>query len=445
MSRIKENEFKKERRKIALSKKVSHTEEMEFARKNIKISLLVLASITVVFIGGWYVGLRAQSKHSLFYNNLLHPFFTKDQMQEKIGKLHNDEIYRFKQNEVQLDGMSEPVVLDFAFDPAIQASAEDLLAQYKPDLGAMVAMDASTGRILAMVGENRAFEIEGHPAISNSYPSASVFKVITAAAAIENKKADSSSMISYSGRNHTLYKSQVLKERVTGWKRMCSLKEAFAKSINTVFGRLGVFSLGKEPLRSCSNKFVFNEAIPSEFPVALSKSADPENEFELAEMASGYTQHNLMTPIHGALIAAAVANDGVMMEPYFLNAAYLKSGRTIYRAEPSILSKAMSVETAKEIKTLMRETVASGTSKKSFKGFSRGKFSYLDVGGKTGSLTDQARGGKIDWFVGFAQAHGRKIAISVMTMHKKYWTVKSSYLARKAIETAFATKAVAVK
>ena len=226
---------------------------------------------------------------------------------------------------------------------------------------------------------------------------------------------------------------------------MCSLKEAFSKSINTVFGRLGVFSLGKEPLRTCSNRFVFNEMIPAEFPISLSKSADPENDFALAEMASGYTQQNIMTPLHGALIAAAVANDGVMMEPYFLNAAYLKSGRTIYRAEPSILSKAMSVETSNEIKSMMRETVLTGTSRKSFHGFSKGKFSYLDVGGKTGSLTDKNLGGKVDWFVGFAQAHGRKIAISVMTMNKKYWTVKSSFLARKTIETAFANKAVAVK
>ena len=396
-------------------------------------------------MGGWYFGLRTQSKHSLFHNNFLHPFLSKEQLQEKIGRLHNDDVYRFKQNEVQLDGVSEPVVLDFAFDPAIQSTAEDLLAQYKPDLGAVVAMDASTGRILAMVGENRAFVMEGHPAISNSYPSASVFKVITAAAAIEGKKAGASSMISYSGRNHTLYKYQVLKERVTGWKRMCSLKEAFSKSINTVFGRLGVFSLGKEPLRTCSNRFVFNEMIPAEFPISLSKSADPENDFALAEMASGYTQQNIMTPLHGALIAAAVANDGVMMEPYFLNAAYLKSGRTIYRAEPSILSKAMSVETSNEIKSMMRETVLTGTSRKSFHGFSKGKFSYLDVGGKTGSLTDKNLGGKVDWFVGFAQAHGRKIAISVMTMNKKYWTVKSSFLARKTIETAFANKAVAVK
>jgi cell division protein FtsI/penicillin-binding protein 2 len=130
------------------------------------------------------------------------------------------------------------------------------------------------------------------------------------------------------------------------------------------------------------------------------------------------------------------------MQPYFLNGAYLKSGKTLYRAEPAIQSRTITAETATELKTLMRETVVSGTSRKAFHGFFRGKFSELDVGGKTGHLTDKNLGGRIDWFVGFAQAHGRKIAVSVLTMHKKYWTVKSSYLARKTIETAFAQKKV---
>ena len=251
-------------------------------------------------------------------------------------------------------------------------------------------------------------------------------------------------MIPYSGKDHTLYKSQ-MREKVGGWRRISSLKTAFAKSINTVFGRLGVFSVGKEPLKSFSSKFGYDEAIPGEFPILTSHSANPEDEFQLAEMASGYTQHNVMTPIHGAMIAAAVANDGVMMQPYFLNSAYLKSGKTIYRSEPAVFSKVMTPETAAELRTLMKETVSSGTSRKVFRGFFKGRFSDMEVGGKTGHLTDQKLNGGIDWFVGFAQNHGRKIAISVLTMHKKYWTVKSAYLARRTIETAFTDKKVVAR
>jgi peptidoglycan glycosyltransferase len=420
---------------------------MHLSHHRLKIGFILTSLLLIVFVGGWYIGIRATSKYSPFHTEFLNPYLTKDKLQEKIAKLPNsDDVYHYRTSEVNLEGYNEPVVLDYALDPAIQTTAEDLLDHYKPDLGALVAIDASTGRILAMVGENRAFEIEGHPALKMSYPSASVFKVITATAAFENNKGiDPNTVMAYSGKNHTLYKYQDLKERLTGWKRSCSLKEAFAKSINTVFGRLGVFTLGKDPLKSCSTRYAFDEAIPSEFPVAMSHSANPENDFELAEMASGYTQHNVMTPVHGALIAAAIANDGVMMEPYFLNAAYLKSGKPVYRSEPAVFAKVMTKDTADELKKLMRETVVSGTGRKSFHGFFKGQFSELDVGGKTGSLTDQTLHGKIDWFVGFAQSHGRKIAISVMTMHKKYWVVKSSYLARKTIESAFSVKKVASK
>jgi peptidoglycan glycosyltransferase len=421
--------------------------------KNSTRSALLLRGTTFLLItsgvvlGGWIFGDKTKVHEvlSFAHSPFVKPLLTKTELRDKMALLHNNNIYSFKQNEITLDGYDEPVILDYAYDPAIQSIAEDLLARYKPDLGVMVAMDAQTGRILAMAGENHAFDLGGlDPALASTFPSASVFKVVTAAAAIEERKANPYTMIPYSGKDHTLYKSQ-MKEKVGGWRRISSLKSAFAKSINTVFGRLGVFTVGREPLKTFSSKFGFGEAIPSEFPILTSQSANPEDEFELAQMASGYTQHNVMSPIHGAMIAAAVANNGVMMQPYFLNSAYLKSGKEIYHSQPAIMSMVMSPETSDEVRMLMRETVLSGTSRKVFHGFFKGKFSDMEVGGKTGHLTDQKLKGRIDWFVGFAQNHGRKIAISVLTMHKKYWTVKSAYLARRAIETAFNEKQVVAR
>jgi cell division protein FtsI/penicillin-binding protein 2 len=400
--------------------------------------VIFLGLTTLAFVGVWIYSLKYNSKP------FTEPLLTKIQLRDKIEKLKNPNIYSFKQNEVTLEGFQENVIFDYTFDPGIQSTAEDLLAQYKPDLGVIVVMDATTGQILSMAGENRGFEVEDESLGSRTFPSASVFKVVTAAAAIEEQKANPYTLIPYSGRDHTLYKSQ-LKDHVGGWRRISSLKDAFAKSINTVFGRIGVFSVGKEPLKTFSSKFGYDESIPAEFPISMSHSANPEDSFELAEMASGYTQNNVMSPIHGAMIAAAVANDGVMMQPYFMNAAYLKSGKAIYHATPAVFSKVMTPETASEMRTMMKETVTAGTSRKVFRGFFKGKFSDLEVGGKTGHLTDRKLNGGIDWFVGFAQSHGRKIAVSVLTMHKKYWTVKSAYLARRAFETAFAPRKVVVR
>jgi peptidoglycan glycosyltransferase len=406
--------------------------------------IFFLFGLMTVFVLGLISGLRGNIKPSNEYIGFLSPYLAKKALQLKLSQCDLKEICNFKKNELNLPDYDEPVILDFALDPSIQSVSEDLLERYKPDLGLMVTMDASTGRILSMASKNSAFpQLPGNPVLDVTYPSASVFKVITAAAALEKDKSPNS-LIPYAGRNHTLYKSQ-LKEKVTGWKRITTLKEAFAKSINTVFGRIGIFSLGKDQMKDLSRRFWFNEAIPSELPLVTSKSANPESDYELAEMASGFTQENTMSAIHGAMISAAIANDGQMMEPYFLNAAYLKSGKTIYRSEPQILSSVISSETAHELRQLMRETVTKGTSRKSFRGFFRGPFRELDVGGKTGSLTDDHLKGKVDWFIGFAQSHGRKISVSVLTVNKKYWTVKSSYLARRVIETAFAEKKTAMK
>ena len=331
------------------------------------------ALLALVFVIGWSLGIRGGINPSNEYVGFLSPFLAKQALQAKLSRCDLKEVCAFKKNEVSIPDYDEPVVLDFAFDPSLQSVSEELLDRYKPDLGLMVAMDASTGRILSMASKNTGFpELSNNPILEVTYPAASVFKVITAAAALEKDKSPNS-VIQYAGRNHTLYKSQ-LKEKVTGWRRLTTLKEAFAKSINTVFGRIGVFSLGKEQMQDLSRRFWFNEAIPSEFPVAVSKSANPESDYELAEMASGFTQDNTMSAIHGAMIGAAIANDGQMMEPYFLNAAYLKSGKTIYRSEPQVLSKVISPETAFELRQLMKETVTRGTSKKSFRGFFKGAF-----------------------------------------------------------------------
>ena len=339
---------------------------------------IFLALTLIAFMGVWIYTVKFP-RHPF-----TEPLLTKIQLRDKVEKLKKMPMfYAFKQNEVTLEGFQENVILDYTFDPALQSTAEDLLSQYKPDLGVIVLMDATTGQILAMAGENRGFEVEDDSLGSRTFPSASVFKVVTAAAAIEEQKANPYTLIPYSGRDHTLYKSQ-LKDRVGGWRRISSLKDAFAKSINTVFGRIGVFSVGKEPLKTFSSKYGFDEAIPSEFPISMSHSANPEDSFELAEMASGYTQNNVMSPIHGAMIAAAVANDGVMMQPYFLNGAYLKSGKAIYKSQPAVFSKVMTPETSAEMRTMMKETITAGTSRKVFRGFFKGKFSDLEVGGKNG-------------------------------------------------------------
>jgi cell division protein FtsI/penicillin-binding protein 2 len=261
--------------------------------------------------------------------------------------------------------------------------------------------------------------------------------VITAAAAIGRGKLSPESIISFNGMNHTLYRKNVFDPRVTRWTRFMTVREAFAKSVNTVFARIGALFIGPGDLRQTAESFGFNRKIASDLPTEISHAAITEDKWQIAEAASGYTQENTMSPLQGALIAAAVVNDGTMMEPYIVDAVLTDTGNSIYSARPQVAGVPMSSATAGQIRRLMQETVAHGTARGAFKRFFHNG-QEVEVGGKTGSLTGTSPEGKYDWFVGYAKNGTQRIAFAALTINKKFWKVKSAYLARRAIESYFA-------
>jgi peptidoglycan glycosyltransferase len=430
---------------------------MDFSRFGNKKAVLAVAGVAAVGLGAW-----AFRSHSP--GESLSPFstaatkqkstVTREALAEALGD--GNSFLKFP-SEVSIP-MGEPVattvtpplapvdsrehlraIVQYTFDAKLQESMETLFRQYSPDYGAFVAMDAVTGRVLAMVSYSRDPKVTDNLALRATFPSASVFKLVTAAAAIQERKYNPETSIQFNGANHTLYKGNILKTVVNRWSRHMSLKEAFAKSVNTVFGRIGAYTVGPEKLRQYAARFGFNRAIASDLPVHQGQApiAHDADAWDLAQTASGYTRDNTMSPLQGALMAASVVNGGVMMQPYVVQAVFTPDGSSVYTAEPTVANVAVEPATAAEIRDLMQETVERGTSRKAFHGFAKGKFRDVEVGGKTGSLTGLDPRGKYDWFVGYAQGGGHKIAIASLTIHQKLWRVKSSYVARKAIETYF--------
>lgn len=366
------------------------------------------------------------------------PSLTKDKISEILGQ-SGSSISFPKELDLNLGGAS-PIhtKVNYTIDLQLQKVMENLFDSYSPDYGAFVAMDAKTGSILSMVSYSRENKPLGNLALRATFPSASVFKVVTATAAIEGHKVSSQTVIPFNGRNHTLYRSQILKSNITRWTRFITLREAFGRSINSVFGKIGAFTVGPESLREYADRFGFNRKISADLPVQTGHAWIPEDAWGLAESASGYTRDNTMSPLQGALIAASVANRGIMMEPYVVQSiAQTSDGASLYSASPKIAAITMGPTTAGEIRTLMKETVLRGTSRHAFRGFFRKGKSLLDVGGKTGSLTGLDPRGKYDWFVGYADSGLRRIAFAALTIHEKKWRVKSAYLVRRAIESYF--------
>lgn len=348
-----------------------------------------------------------------------------------------------------VDGNKLKTVFSYSIDSKLQLFIEEQFKQYRPDYGAFVAVDATTGRVLAMasyINDNQAKPAAGLPmnlALRATFPSASVFKMVTAAAAIGEKKYTPDTTIPFEGRMHTLYKSHIFRTRENRWTHHISLRDAFAKSVNTVFGKLGAFTVGPDVLRNYADRFMFNRPFAADFPIQSGHISITNDPWELAEAASGYTRETTMSPLQGAMMAASIVNQGVMMQPFVIQSVHTGDGTRIYLSSPETASISVDARTATGIRELMRETVRKGTSRKSFRGFFRGNFSDLDVGGKTGSLTGMDPPGKYDWFVGFADdGHKHKIAISALTIHQKQWRVKSSYLARRAIERYFSDAAI---
>lgn len=335
----------------------------------------------------------------------------------------------------------------YTIEPELQDCMQKQFNAFKPDYGAVVAIDPKTGAILSLLSYTKKEKQLGNLALKASFPAASIFKIVTAAAALDKKKATSETVIAFTGSDHTLYRQNLKEPKNQRWVRKIRLREAFARSINTVFGKLGIYTVPKEDLNHYAERFQFNQNIPVDLPVEPGTFGFfGEDPLSIAEVASGFNRNVLMSPLQGALMAGTIANEGVMMEPYLVESFHPTSIGLPYEAKPRPLAQVVGPDTARELRKMMQDTVKVGTSRKSFRDLVRKSLrAELEMGGKTGSLTGNEPRGKYDWFVGYAKNGERMLAIAVLTIHEEKWTVKSSYLASRAVENYFAPEFKAAK
>lgn len=320
--------------------------------------------------------------------------------------------------------------VNYTLDAELQKESDMLLKRYKPDYAAIFMMDAKTGQVLAMSSFEKADLQGSNLNLRATFPAASVFKVITAAAAVDRAGISPEHRIGYNGGNYTLYKKNVLSDKVNRWTRFITLKEAFARSINTAFGRLSLENLEPKDISEYAERFMFNQVIPADFQVESSQATVPtEKGFALTEVASGYNRFNTMSPVHGAMIAASIINDGKMIIPYIVDSLENSNSEKVYQAQILERGQILRPESAAKVRQMMEQTVLTGTSRKTFRKLVRDKhFKEVEMGGKTGHFSGTNPKGRTDWFVGYATDDNDKIAIAAITVNVKKWTVKSSAL-----------------
>ncbi len=328
--------------------------------------------------------------------------------------------------------------VDYTFDPAVHKNLAEVYLRYQPDYACFVALDVETGAILNLTSFIKANEQWDNLVMRADYPAASVFKMITAAAGIDSGKLNTGTVIPFNGKSTSLYKNQVLKHKDNKWTRKPTFKESFAKSINPVFAQVGVFKLGKDHLLDYANRFGFGQTMMTDFTIPVSQiNLNLDDQWEIAEAASGYTKDIKISPIHAAQLAAIVANNGKMVTPYMVEAVTDSQGRKLYQHSANNSNATKQVikpESAKALRAMMQETARIGSARKSFRGLNKYRvYTDMEIGGKTGSLTGYSPKGRHDWFVGYAEKNGRKVAYASLIVNKEKWYVRSAYVARQFI------------
>jgi peptidoglycan glycosyltransferase len=328
--------------------------------------------------------------------------------------------------------------VNYTFNEQLTKYIKRELRRYASDYASVVVIDNNTGKVLSAVDYTRETRKFGKKlAFSTSNPAASIFKVITAADLLENTEVSSQTKFTYNGKSTTLYKYQ-LKDKKTRWTRSQDFKKAFARSNNVIFAKAAIKNTSIQSLFSTANKFGFNEDLMQVIDFGSSILFGAQTDYNLAELASGFNKGTMMSPIHGAVIASIIANDGIMKKPHVVDSVEDEEFERIVWKPSYILSRAISNDTVQQLQDMMEHTVKRGTARGAFRARKTRKIRDIEIGGKTGSITGGLPYGKRDWFVSYAKPKGdaqdKGISICVMIVNVKKWYIKSHYLAKNIIQ-----------
>jgi len=330
----------------------------------------------------------------------------------------------------QEDASSRDVTLTIRAD--VQKAAAAALGNRK---GAVVALDPSNGDVLALVsfptfdpnplaGHTQAdvtrawdgFNADPNKpllprAYRESYPPGSTFKVVTAGAALDRQRELAEKDYP---RLKQLDLPRTTKDLPNFGGGTCGgrIGDLLRVSCNTGFAQMGI-DLGGQNLTAEAQAFGFGERPPldlpaparSRFPAVERFKGNDLGEPGLAFSAIGQ-QNVSATPLQMALVAAAVANNGVIMKPHVLAKVTDPKGAVTDTYAPSAWRTATSPETAAALKAMMVDVAARGTA-------TRAQIPGATVGGKTGTAQTQGDNAHA-WIITFAPAEAPRVAVAVI-------------------------------
>ncbi|GKQ38722.1 penicillin-binding protein 2 [Streptomyces sp. A012304] len=299
--------------------------------------------------------------------------------------------------------------------------------------GAVAAIEPSTGKILALVSTPsydpskfagtsskdedawKAVQKENNPdnpmlnrALREAYPPGSTFKVVTAAAALENGVVSDIDDATKTPDPYQLPQTRTDLKNQHGECENATLRYALMVSCNTVFAKMAD-TVGNEKMIEQAAKFGYNNK-ELDTPVRAAESIYPEDNRPQNAMDGIGQASNRATPLQMAMVASAIANDGKLMKPYMVDQLKAANLDTIETTEPQELSQAVSSETAQKLQKMMESVVndPQGTGGKA-------KVSGATVGGKTGTAQHGLNNSEkpYAWFISYAKLSDGSAPVAV--------------------------------
>jgi penicillin-binding protein A len=330
-------------------------------------------------------------------------------------------------------------------DPALQREALGLMEAHHLPEAAVVLMDVATGKLLIYASH---FDKGGARDLCTeaSAPSASVFKIVTAAALVEDAHLGPDTKQCYCGGEQRISAQDLVDDPQRD--RWCTtLAGAMGRSINTVFARLAKERLTPAQLEAMAERFGYGDGLDFDAPVQPGALHIPSEPLEFARTAAGFWNTTL-SPLQAVEISAIVAREGEAIRPSIVEQIVAPSGAIPWSAPESRAGhRAIGRDTALQLETMMEHTVSEGTSYKAFHDPKGGVFlPGIQVAGKTGTLTESETQRYYTWFTGFAPAHRdpgmRRVAVAVLVVNGPSWQVKANVLARDVLRAYFAEQGV---
>lgn len=316
--------------------------------------------------------------------------------------------------------------VDYSLDEALTEKVFDILRQGRVERGVAIVIDPRSGRLLAYAATNA-----NVLPVERAYPAASIVKVVTGAAMLEQRPDPGSWSCLYEGNKYRLSERRLDLPRRGN---RASLEDAMASSNNQCFAQWAIHDLGEPRLQRMLERVGWT-ARPA-VGHAQGRVSPVASRYDLGQLGSGLDGARV-TPLHVATLASVLA-DGRLVAPRWIDRVVDAGGRPIALTPTDAPQRVVGAGTASRLRNLMVATTRRGTARRAFRS-RRGTpvLGPVEVAGKTGNLNGRDPSGRYEWFFGVAPANDPQIGVVVLQVHGHLWWARSSELAANILREVF--------